>query len=110
MVGRLNNPPRKPLKRSPKEPRKRSPEWLDWPRRQLGKGTMSGKMIQGRLVMKMGMASHQEDTTQGTTDDAWPAETRSEIGHDRFVRNSVESSTKENWFTAHQHTSPWIRG
>jgi hypothetical protein len=44
MVGRVTNPLRKLLKRSLEKLRKRSLERLDWPRRQLGRGTTPGKM------------------------------------------------------------------
>jgi hypothetical protein len=63
MVGRVTNPLRKLLKRSPEKLRKRSLERLDWPRRQLGRGTTPGKMTQCRLMMKLGMASPLEVTT-----------------------------------------------
>jgi hypothetical protein len=45
-----------------------------------------------------------------STHDATLTEIDSDICHDRSMRNSVGSSTRESKFIARQPTTPWIQG
>jgi hypothetical protein len=52
----------------------------------------------------------QGGTIPSSTHDATLTEINSGIGHDRSMRNSVGSSTKESKFTARQPTMPLLQG
>jgi hypothetical protein len=52
----------------------------------------------------------QGGTIPCSTHDATLTEIDSDIGHDRSVKNSDGSSTRESKFTAHRPTMPWLQG
>jgi hypothetical protein len=110
MVGQCEQPTKKPSKRLPGKPRKRLPVRPDWNKRQSGKYTTTGKMIQDHQGMVLGMAPLLGDTTQSITCDTHLVVSSSEIDHSRSVRNSTGSSIRESRSTARRHTMPWPRG
>jgi hypothetical protein len=56
--------------------------------------------------MSTRMEPLQGGTIPSSTHDATPTEIDSDIDHDRSVRKSVGSSTKESMFTARRPTMP----
>jgi hypothetical protein len=61
-----------------------------------GKGTMARRTTLGHLMISIGMALPQGDTTQSTTHGALLVRTDSGTGHGRSMRKLAGSGTKEN--------------
>jgi hypothetical protein len=62
---------------------------------------MAYRMTLGHQRMGLGMGLHQRDATRSSTHSVVLTESDSETGHDRSMRKSVRSSTKESRFTTH---------
>jgi hypothetical protein len=60
--------------------------------------------------MSTRMEPVQGGTILSSTHDVMPIEIDSDIDHDRSTRKLARLSTRENKFTAHQPTMPWLRG
>jgi hypothetical protein len=66
-------------------------------------------MTLGAQRMNTWMEPLQGGTILSSTHDTTLTEIDSDIGHDRFVRNSVGSSTREGRFTARRPTMHWLQ-
>jgi hypothetical protein len=80
--------------------------------RELDKRKGHNGLQDGTGVQRMNtrMETLQGGTILSLTHNATLIEIDSNIDHDRSMRNSAGSSTRESKFTAHRPTTPWLQG